>query len=110
MTSNGGANADGVIFSYILPVVNLTGHQKKNDFVIAFERFNQLKWEGNSSSGPGGVQGYFVYRNGVKIATLSNTTFEYKDHDIKKGVTTSYSVTAFDINGNQSLPQTVTIK
>jgi hypothetical protein len=56
------------------------------------------------------VQGYFLYRNGFKIATLSATTFKYEDHDIKKGVATSYTLIAFDASGNQSSPQTITIK
>jgi YVTN family beta-propeller protein len=86
--------------------LTLTGHQEKNDFGVAYELFNRLKWTNSSLTS---VQGYYVYRNGVKIATLSATTFDYEDHDIKKGVTTSYSVIAFDANGNQSTSQTITI-
>ena len=74
-----------------------------------YELFNQLQWEANSVPGST-VAGYFIYRNGVKIATLSASTFEYEDHNIKKGATTLYSVAAFDVHGNQSLFSTIEIK
>jgi uncharacterized repeat protein (TIGR03803 family) len=109
MTSIGGAHSLGTIFYLLNPVSNLTGHQLKNDFGILFERFNKLNWQAYSFPSSA-VQGYNVYRNGVKIATLSNITFTYDDHNIKKGVTTSYSVTSFDAFGNESVPVTVTIK
>ncbi len=111
MTTAGGIGpfgGNGIIFYLLGPVSTLTGHQLKNDFGIAFERFNKLTWPYPSPASV--VQGYYVYRNGVRVAALNNATFTFEDHNIKKGVTTSYSVTSFDVFGNQSVPVTITIK
>jgi YVTN family beta-propeller protein len=89
---------------------NLTGKQKKNDFGILYELFNQLKWQIEPNpSGPAAI-GYFVYRNGVQIATLSETTTEFEDHDVKKGMSNTYAIVGFDINGNLGPEATITIK
>jgi hypothetical protein len=50
------------------------------------------------------VAGYFVFRNGILIATLDASTLEYEDHNRKKGVATLYSVTSFNSAGDQSFP------
>jgi YVTN family beta-propeller protein len=93
-----------------LPPQNLTGKQKKNDFGILYELFNQLKWQVQPNpSGPAAI-GYFVYRNGVQIATLSGTTTKFEDHDVKKGMSNTYAIVSFDINGNLSTAATITIK
>ncbi len=76
----------------------LQGTQKKNDFGLAFELFNLLKWDASSTP----VAGYFVYRDGIQIATLDNSTFQYEDHDRQPGIATTYSITAFDANGLES--------
>ena len=100
-------NACAITSSLLLPPQNLTGHQKKNDFGLVYERFNLLQWTASPSSA---VAGYFVYRDGVKIATLDASTFKYRDHDRRKGVTTLYSVTAFNAVGNESASANITIK
>lgn len=84
----------------------LQGTQKKNDFGLAFELFNLLKWDASSTS----VAGYFVYRDGVKIATLDNATFQYEDHDRQPGIATTYSITAFDANGLESNPISTVVR
>ena len=87
---------------------NLKGQQKKNDYGLVFERFNRLTWAANPS-GPA-ADGYVVYRNGVKIATLPASTLEYEDHNRKKGVTTVYAVTALGVLSSESSAATVTVK
>ncbi len=77
---------------------NLSGHQKKNRFALQYELFNQLSWSASSSE----IVGYYVYRNGSKIATLNASTLTYTDHNRKKGGSTTYSVTAFDQVGTES--------
>lgn len=84
---------------------NLTGAQKKNDFGLLFELFNQLQWESSSTS----VAGFNVYRNGALIASLGPSTFTYQDHNRKRGVTTTYSVTAVSSSGSESVPATISI-
>lgn len=110
VTTAGGTSATSAAdkFSYITiqPPTNLTVKQQKNDFGLLYERFNLLRWEASPTVG---VDGYYVYRNGVKIATLNANTFKYEDHDRKKGVTTFYSVTAFDAQGNESSPISISI-
>jgi YVTN family beta-propeller protein len=86
---------------------NLTGKQKKNDFGTVYELFNQLNWEASSSAT---TVGYFVYRDGTKIAILNAATLEYQDHNRKKGVVTLYAVTAFDAGGSESALVSITIK
>lgn len=57
-----------------------------------------LTWTGSTDNV--GVAGYEVYRNGVKIATV--TTTSYTDPSVASGVTYSYTVKAFDAAGNRS--------
>ena len=84
---------------------NLTGKQKKNDFGVLYELFNELHW----AAGTGSVAGFNIYRNGVLIATVGPTTFKYKDHDRKKDVATTYKVTAVSSSGAESSAATVVV-
>lgn len=89
-----------------LPPSRLNGKQKKNDFSVVYELFNLLQWGPSPTSG---IEGYYIYRNGVKIAVVGASTFKFEDHNRKKGVTTHYSVTSF-IGDNESTPINVIIK
>ncbi|MBX7066514.1 MAG: YncE family protein [Parachlamydiales bacterium] len=77
---------------------NLQGSQKKNDFGLVYEYFNLLTWD----AAAGVVSGYYIYRDGAKIATLDAASHEYRDHNREKGVATFYSVSSFNANGNES--------
>ena len=79
--------------STLEPPSNLQGKQKKNDFGFEYELYNQLTWTPSPSPE---IIGYFIYRDGKKIATVDASTYTYKDHDRKKGVSYSYAITAFD--------------
>ncbi|HIJ87164.1 MAG TPA: hypothetical protein HPP97_05685 [Desulfuromonadales bacterium] len=57
-----------------------------------------LAW--SPSSDNVAVTGYDVYRNGVKVATV--TTLVYRDSSVPTGVATTYFVKAFDAAGNTS--------
>jgi YVTN family beta-propeller protein len=89
----------------ITPPSNLTGVQKKNDFGILYELFNVLKWQPGTTI----AASFNIYRNGVKIATVDGTVFKYEDHDRKKGVSTTYSVTAVSSSGAESTAITVVV-
>ena len=102
-----GPDAIAITPTLLSPPEDLTAHQKKNDFGLVYERFNLLRWTASPSSA---VAGYFVYRNGIKIAALDASTFKYRDHDRKKGATTLYSVTSFDAAGNESAFANIIIK
>jgi thermitase len=57
-----------------------------------------LSW--SASSDNHGVKGYRVFRNGSALGTVSGTS--YTDSTLKEGQTASYTVTAFDEDGNES--------
>lgn len=81
------------------PPSNLQGKQKKNDFGLEYELYNQLTWTPSSSSD---VIGYYIYRDGTKIAAVNAHTHTYQDHDRKKGVSYNYAVTAYSESGESS--------
>ncbi len=83
----------------IAPPTNLQGIQQKNDFGTLYEWVNCLNWRKSPSVRVGG---YYVYRSGTKIATLSGHTTEYEDHNRQRGVATEYSVSAFNLDGTES--------
>ena len=88
------------------PPPSLIGKQKKNDFGVAYELYNVLRWRASTTAG---VDGYNIYRAGIKIATVDASTFEYIDHNRKKGVATLYSITSF-VGDNESQPINVIVK
>lgn len=81
------------------PPSNLQGTQKKNDFGLEYELYNQLTWTPSPSSG---VANYFVYRDGEKIATVDAATSLYTDHNRKKTISYTYSITAVNSEGSES--------
>lgn len=91
---------------YLQPPSDLQGVQLKNDFGFEYELYNQLTWTASPSLT---VAGYFIYRDGEKIATVAASTTTYQNHNQPRGVTVTYSVEAFDSNGNTSSVVTVTI-
>jgi hypothetical protein len=90
----------------ILPPSDLKGMQKKNNFGFVYELYNQLTW--TSSQSPE-TMGYFIYRDGNKIATVNASTSTYSDHNQPRGAVETYSLVAFDGDGNMSTPVTVTV-
>jgi hypothetical protein len=88
------------------PPSNLQGTQKKNDFRLQYELYNQLAWTSSPSSG---VVGYFIYRDGSKIASVNASIRTYQDHNRKKGVSYTYAITAFNSTGGESAPVTIVI-
>jgi hypothetical protein len=95
-------------FSAFAPAAptNLIGFQQKNDFGVMFELFNTLRWQPSSSAN---VQGYYIYRDNVRIATVNASTTSYEDHNQPDGVAITYGVAAFDADGNTSDQATVVV-
>lgn len=81
------------------PPSNFQGKQKKNDFGLEYELYNQLTWTPSISPG---IIGYFIYRDGKKIANVNASTHTYSDHNRKKGASYFYSITAFNSAGSES--------
>ncbi|MGL4539414.1 MAG: hypothetical protein ACRCU0_00335 [Candidatus Rhabdochlamydia sp.] len=93
-------------YSILKPPSNLQGQQKKNDFGLEYELYNQLTWTPSPSAE---IIGYFIYRDGKKITTLDATTYAYKDHNRKKGVSYTYAITAFNSADSESSPVNIII-
>ena len=92
----------------LVSVLNLQGQQMKNDFGVVYELENQLSWNPNPAASF--VAGYNVLRDGVLIATLSPSTFQYTDHNVPKSTSITYAIITFDIYGNYSASATVTVQ
>ncbi|MGB8467545.1 MAG: hypothetical protein WCE21_00940 [Candidatus Babeliales bacterium] len=90
----------------VKPPSNFQGVQKKNNFGLEYELYNQLTWTLSPSPQ---VTGYFIYRDGKKIATVNSFTDTYQDHNQPLGVLAVYLLTAFDRTRNVSSPVTVTV-
>lgn len=91
---------------YVQPASDFKGVQRQNNFVFFYELYNQLTWTLSPSAE---VTGYFIYRDGQKIATVGASTSTYQDHNRPQGVRTLYTLVAFDADGNLSSPVTVTV-
>ena len=92
--------------SDLQPPSNLQGKQKKNDFGLEYELYNQLTWTPSPSAE---IVGYFIYRDGKKIAMVNAALYAYKDHNRKKGVSYSYAITAFNSADSESSPVNIVI-
>lgn len=85
---------------------SISGARKANRFPFQTDYYNQIVWTASSSSG---VTAYYVFRNGTQIGIVSaNSPLLYRDHDISRSLTYTYSVTAVNDSG-QSSPITITI-
>ncbi len=85
---------------------DLVGFQQRNDFGVIYELFNTLQWRSSNSSD---VQGYYIYRNNILVATVDAATTCLQDHDRPCGIATLYGVAAFDREGHISDQVTVTV-
>ncbi len=90
----------------LLPPRKLSGSQQKGNFGLVYELYNSLEWKSSPSEG---VTGYIVRWNGKESGLLNASTRSFTVHNVKKGSSTLYSVTAVDSEGNESDPVTITI-
>ena len=84
----------------ISTVSGISIQQKVNNLGVAREYFNHLTWNNNSSID--NVLGYYIYRSGTLIATVTGNTTEYKDHNRKQNESVTYSIVAYNGQGQQS--------
>jgi glucan 1,4-alpha-glucosidase len=63
-----------------------------------------LTWTASTTSGSYAVSGYYVLRNGTVVGTATGTS--YTDTGLTAGTTYSYTVEAFDTNGDVSAAST----
>ncbi len=68
----------------------------------------QINVAWSASTGPAGVSGYTIYRNGTQLATVAATSLTYSDTGLAPTTSYSYAVDAFDGTGAHS-PQSATV-
>ncbi len=73
----------------------------------AYDSSVELNWD-TPSDGGFPIEGYYIYRQGVKISETENTTFN--DIDVKNGVKYTYQVRAFNQEGDGKLSEVVIAK
>jgi len=59
-----------------------------------------ITWQASSDNV--GVAGYYVYRNGTRVATVSSSTTTYNDANLAAATSYLYNVAAYDAAGNVS--------
>ncbi len=109
---NTGTGAKGVAVNpfpqrtNVNPPNNFLGQSMLNNFILASEHFNNLSWNTPNSR----IAGYRLSRNGILIANLPSNTIEYEDHNRPIGQTDIYSLVAYNENGLNSMPISLTIR
>jgi fibronectin type 3 domain-containing protein len=89
-------------YSSILPAQDTTPPSAPGNLQGSSGQPTQVYLSWNASTDNVGVAGYYVFRNGVNIATTAQTF--YWDNGVADATTYSYFVEAFDLAGNVSAP------
>ncbi|MBP6892079.1 hypothetical protein KBB68_00715 [Candidatus Babeliales bacterium] len=92
---------------FLIAPTNFVGKQKKSNFGLEYELYNQLTWKTSTASR---FAGYYLYRDDEKIATLDAFATSYQDHNRPRGVFSVYSLVTFDTSGNTSQSVNVTVR
>jgi len=86
---------------YTVPAPDLTAPSTPASLQATATSTSQINLSWNASSDNIGVTGYRIYRGGTQITTTSNTT--YQDTGLSSSTTYSYTVSAYDAAGNESV-------
>jgi chitodextrinase len=89
-------------YSSILPVPDTAPPSTPGSLTAGSTQPTQAYLEWNASTDNVGVAGYYVFRNGVTVATTAQAF--YTDSGLTDAATYSYFVEAFDLAGNMSAP------
>jgi subtilase family serine protease len=92
-TPSGLGTPDGINGFSLLPT-------QPTDLVATTVDQNHINLSWTGSSGGDGIAGYHVYRNGIEVGTVANTTFS--DSGLTPNTTYSYYVVAYDNNDDLS--------
>lgn len=104
----GEADVHAFASATLLPIgpLNLRGTICKNKFAMQTECVTTLTW---TPSPDPTIIAYYVRKNGVLVAIVpASGPFTYVDHGRCKEIST-YTVTAIDINGTESLASSITL-
>ncbi len=102
-----GNDSIAITLSFVQTPPQFTGKRKSNKAGIVSEQFNSLTWERSATTT---LAGYYLSRNGTRIATLGADQTSFKDHNRPRSQTDTYSLIAFDIYGNASGASLLTIE
>lgn len=92
-------------FGLFPPPTNLLGLRCCQRFVSQTCCINSLEW----TPSPSCISFYRIYRNGVLIATIPATESEFQDPICRRNGAVTYTLTAVNVFGLESLPSFVTI-
>jgi hypothetical protein len=90
----------------IAPPKNLSGGQQKNFFAVTSELCNTLNWKAGGSPR---IIGYQIYRNGIFVESVGNSTFMFSDHNQARNQRSVYSVYSVHSSNEISAAATVVI-
>jgi hypothetical protein len=69
-----------------------------------------LSWSASTDSGGPGLEGYYVYKNGVLIGTYNNSTNNIMDSCLLPDTTYIYKLASYDkVNDSSALTKALTI-
>lgn len=109
VSNNGGplAMVSQILNTAPVPPSGLTGKKVTNTFLTQVDNTNVITF---TPSPDPTVAGYFIFRNGVLVATIPpGGPFVYVDHNMCPGVVNTYSLVAFTASGIQGVPLTITL-
>ena len=73
------------------------------DLALGSKKDGDVSFTWSASNDNIGVTGYELYRDGTQVATVAGSVYTCSDSGLKPLTTYSYSVRAFDAEGNRSL-------
>lgn len=104
-----GSGADFVAFTpTVLPPSGFSGAVINNAFLTQIDRIHKLFW---TASADPTVVAYRIYRNSVLIAVVpASDPLIYLDHNQSKKVAVTYSITAVNRGGAESVVQSIVLQ
>ncbi len=100
--SSGNANNDDLVISFsVAEAVDITPPTIPANLGLTSISSTQVDFAWDASTDNVGVAGYKIFRDGVQVASTSETN--YSGVGVISGTTYSYTVSAYDTSGNESL-------
>lgn len=77
----------------VLPPSNVSVSQTSTSFGVYTDYQNTITWK--ASPAPN-LEGYAIYRNGIRFTSVDANTFQFVDHNASQNGAVTYGVAAFD--------------
>lgn len=98
--TNGTGTGTATLMITVASTADTTPPSVPTNLTASAQSTSQIALSWTASTDNVGVAGYYIYRNGTKVAQTSNTS--YTDSGLSAGTAYSYSVAAYDAAGNTS--------